>query len=344
MEDFIDVLAAWHRLDPRSLNVGLQWPATAEECALNRPMELSVLTGDPGVEPLRTFGMWWIRRHVPRPLREIVLVQGDTGPGNFIFEDGRVKAVTDWEWARFGDPMEDLGTICCRCLFFAPDIRLEPLFRRYEKESGITIDFDRVRFYRAQQMVQSVIALVAVTHDLDPAGPAAMNVAYRVRGDFVCCHAIAEAMGMELAEPVWRAEPPPSVVPSFDLLGATLHILDSEVIASLTDRYVQERARWAGGMAETMEHRAQLGPELAHVELEDLGRLVGRPSASVADGLAELDRHIAGWGDGGPSGHDEPSEEAVLGYLWRRACRNEELYEPLLRFLPARRFSAIGGT
>jgi len=345
MEDFIKVLAAWHRLDAGSLGVALAWPATPEECALNRPTELSALTGDPGVEPLRTFGKWWIRRHVPRPMPSMVLLQGDTGPGNFIFEGGRVKAVTDWEWARFGDPMEDLGTICCRCLFFAPYVRLEPLFRLYEEASGIAVDYDRIRFYRAQQMVQSVIALVAVTHQLDPAGPAAMNVAYRIRGDFVCCNAIALAMGCDLDEPKRRPSTPFSLVPSFDLVGACLHIMDHEVAPVLTDVYLRERIGWAARLAEALDRLAQLGPGLVADELEDLSELLRSAPASVAEGLAELDRRIAAWGDDGspPAAGDGLTEEAVLAYLWRRAWRNEELYEPLLRFLPARQFSASLG-
>jgi aminoglycoside phosphotransferase (APT) family kinase protein len=336
MEHFIDLVGAWHRLDARSLGVGLPWPATAEECALNRPDSLSALTGDPGVEPLRRFGKWWIRRHVPRPMPSLVLLQGDTGPGNFIFLAGRVKAVTDWEWARFGDPMEDLGTICCRCLFFGPQVQLGPLFRHYQETSGIAVELHRVRFYRAQQMVQSVIALTALTERLDPTGPAALNVAYRVRGDFVCCDAIALAMGVTLSEP---ALPAPSPSASFDLADPAVWIIESEIAPALTEPYLRDRAQWVARMAETLSRYAQVGPALEALELDDLGRLLGRPPASVADGLRSLDQMIAAW-DESP-GAAATSADAVLEYLWRRACRNEHLYEPLLRFLPARRFAPI---
>jgi aminoglycoside phosphotransferase (APT) family kinase protein len=336
MEHFIDLVGAWHRLDARSLGVGLPWPATAEECALNRPNSLSALTGDPGVEPLRRFGKWWIGRHVPRPLPELVLLQGDTGPGNFIFSAGRIQAVTDWEWARFGDPMEDLGTICCRSLFFGPQVELAPIFRRYEQASGIGLDLDRVRFYRAQQMVQSVIALTALTDNLDPTGPAALNLAYRVRGDFVCCDAIALAMGIHLEEPDLPAPADPGLAPPFDLLGPALQIIEQELIGNLSDPYLRERAEWSARLAETLERRSRLGPALVELEIEDLGDLLGARPASVAAGLAELDLRIAGWG---PSA--SPGEERVLAYLWRRACRNEHLYQPRLGFLPERRFSPI---
>jgi aminoglycoside phosphotransferase (APT) family kinase protein len=336
MEDFIDVVGAWHRLDARSLGVALPWPATAEQCALNRPNSLSALTGDPGVEPLRRFGKWWIARHVPRPLPELVLLQGDTGPGNFIFSAGRIQAVTDWEWARFGDPMEDLGTICCRSLFFGPQVQLAPIFRRYEQASGIRLDLDRVRFYRAQQMVQSVIALTALTENPDPNGPAALNLAYRVRGDFVCCDAIALAMGMHLEEPEL---PAPSAVDSHDLVSPARHIIEQEIVPELTDPYLQDRAHWAARLTETLDRRARVGPALTELEMDDLSSLLGARPASVAAGLAELDRRIAGWDDAGPS--PAPGEDQVLGYLWRRACRHEHLYQPLLGFLPERRFSPI---
>ena len=35
------------------------------------------------------------------------VVHGDAGPGNFVHADGRVVAVTDWEFAHLGDPAED---------------------------------------------------------------------------------------------------------------------------------------------------------------------------------------------------------------------------------------------
>jgi prepilin-type processing-associated H-X9-DG protein len=49
-----------------------------------------------------------LRRHKPRPLR-LSLVHGDFNPANFLFADGRVTALIDWENARIGDPREDLG-------------------------------------------------------------------------------------------------------------------------------------------------------------------------------------------------------------------------------------------
>lgn len=49
-----------------------------------------------------------LRRNRPRPLR-LSLVHGDFNPANFLYEDGRVTALIDWENSRIGDPREDLG-------------------------------------------------------------------------------------------------------------------------------------------------------------------------------------------------------------------------------------------
>ena len=49
-----------------------------------------------------------IRRTPPRPVR-LSLVHGDFNPANFLYEEGRVTALIDWENAHLGDPREDLG-------------------------------------------------------------------------------------------------------------------------------------------------------------------------------------------------------------------------------------------
>ncbi len=60
--------------------------------------------------PLPTFydGYLHLRRVRPRPL-PLVVTHGDFNPSNFLYADGRVTALIDWENAHIGDPREDLG-------------------------------------------------------------------------------------------------------------------------------------------------------------------------------------------------------------------------------------------
>ena len=71
--------------------------------------------GEP--EPLLVLALSWLRRHLP-PDDDwpVVLVQGDTGPGNFMYRNGEIVAVTDWEMAHLGDLHDDLGWIYVRDL------------------------------------------------------------------------------------------------------------------------------------------------------------------------------------------------------------------------------------
>jgi aminoglycoside phosphotransferase (APT) family kinase protein len=50
----------------------------------------------------------YLRRAKPRPLR-LSVVHGDFNPANFLYQDGKVTALIDWENSRVGDPREDLG-------------------------------------------------------------------------------------------------------------------------------------------------------------------------------------------------------------------------------------------
>jgi aminoglycoside phosphotransferase (APT) family kinase protein len=56
--------------------------------------------------PLLDEAAAWLHRHAP-PLDRLHVVHGDPGPGNLISSDGQVVALTDWEFAHLGDPMED---------------------------------------------------------------------------------------------------------------------------------------------------------------------------------------------------------------------------------------------
>ncbi len=101
-------------------------------------------------DPLITYGIDWLERFVPRSVPRVSLVQGDTGPANFLFEGNRVTSVIDWEWGHLGDPLEDLGNICVR-EFWNPSGGLSGLMQRYEQRSGLMVNLEAVRYYRVQQ-------------------------------------------------------------------------------------------------------------------------------------------------------------------------------------------------
>ena len=85
--------------------------------------------------PMMTFACQWLRRNVPRKPVRPVLCQGDTGPGNLLFHEGRVSALVDFELAHLADPMTDLACIRSRDLY-TPLGRFPERLARYAELSA----------------------------------------------------------------------------------------------------------------------------------------------------------------------------------------------------------------
>jgi aminoglycoside phosphotransferase (APT) family kinase protein len=62
----------------------------------------------PGSAPVLGYVTWWARTHMPPPV-PLGLVHGDCNPTNVLVGPAGPPLVIDWEFARIGDPREDLG-------------------------------------------------------------------------------------------------------------------------------------------------------------------------------------------------------------------------------------------
>jgi aminoglycoside phosphotransferase (APT) family kinase protein len=328
-EQYVDALAALHRLDHRE--IGVDWmhePVTAEECALAHADAIYDAMGSLALEPLSTFGIMWLRRHVPSNVARLSLLHGDAGIGNFLFEDGHMTGVIDWEWAHLGDPMEDLGSMCMHAGFH-PAGDIPALLAHYERASGIAVDVAKVKYYCAHLYIRSVIALAAITEHPDPHNPVALNLAYRIVNDRLTCEAIADAMGIALDRPVFP-EVPAGPMTLFDVVVTNLR---TDVVPALSADFARNRAEMAAVLTEALEREARIGPAVAAIERAELAELLGRRVTDVRAGLRALDSLIR---NGDPT-----QEEPVLRYLYRRAVRTEELYAPVVALFPSMRIRPI---
>lgn len=125
--------------------------------------------GEP--HPAIELGLRWLERHIPEPSRT-TLVHGDFRNGNLIVGPDGVRAVLDWELAHTGDPWEDLAWLCTRTWRFGGPGEVggfgdrEDLYRAYEKESGIPVDRDAVRWWEVLSSVKwgVITVMQAFTH------------------------------------------------------------------------------------------------------------------------------------------------------------------------------------
>jgi aminoglycoside phosphotransferase (APT) family kinase protein len=92
-----------------------------------------------------------LRRHKPRPL-PLALVHGDFNPANFLYENGRVTALIDWENSRIGDPREDLGWMVAMDNMSNTTVMAHPrdeggFLAYYNKRTGWNITQDELNYF-----------------------------------------------------------------------------------------------------------------------------------------------------------------------------------------------------
>ena len=168
---FVDQLATLHRLDASALDLPeLGAPGALSGHVLDEiaEWEQQYAAAGGGV-PVISLACAWLRANVPADDGwPVVLVQGDTGPGNFMFDDDRLVAVTDWELAHWGDVHDDLAWVLVRdTLERFPD--LEARFADYERASGFTIEPARLRYFRVLAQCRSTIGTLAGLRSRDRA-------------------------------------------------------------------------------------------------------------------------------------------------------------------------------
>jgi len=144
--EFMDNIARLHAARDVTLDGGLTGRIAdhvAKEVALWEAMFTE--TGRP--DPLIAFAFRWLKANMPDPDGTPVIVHGDAGPGNFMFHDGHLTTLIDWEFCHLGDPMEDLAWFAMRCVMEpVPDFK--GALAHYEGASGHPIDRQRLLYHR----------------------------------------------------------------------------------------------------------------------------------------------------------------------------------------------------
>ncbi len=98
---------------------------------------------------------------------DVVLCHRDYRTGNYMVDEHGLTSVLDWEFAGWGDPMEDVAWFCSRSWRFSAPHReaggiaeRTPFYDGYTRESGRPIDPQRVHYWEIMASVRwAIIAL-----------------------------------------------------------------------------------------------------------------------------------------------------------------------------------------
>ena len=319
--DFLEELDRLHRIDAGYwVGIGLDEPRTADEIALadlalwERTYHRALKRAVPIVE----FATRWLHRNVPSAPERIALVQGDTGPGQFIFQGSRLTAIIDWEFAHLADPTLDLAQIRTRD-FYNPGGDMTAWMKTYADITNVPIDLDRLRYYTVKSMLITPLALAGVCQNMVPQTDHAEWYSQDVTYKRATAEALGEAVGVTLEdpEPPVAAETDPDGI--FDLLDQNLR---DEHRPAAPDAYARYRFDLALRLSRHLRNQLTIGPELRRQEEEDRAALLEAKPGSDAASEAHLLERIAA---------EDPSDDASLvAYLYRRSVREEAVWRGAL--------------
>lgn len=259
------------------------------------------------IDPLLDIAFQWLECHQPDPDGSVVLTHGDAGPGNFLFANGHLTALIDWEFAHLGDPMDDLAWFSMRCVMEpVPDFAAS--LRDYERFSRQPIDRVRLLYHRVL-----VSTRVVVIRHRNVTGEPANTLVSKALNRRLLVEALAEASGSLVCftAPINR----PATVRT-ELYDNVLSSLQEISDASSADRQATAKAKNAAKVVKYLQACDRYGDALEIADLEGIGRLVGFAPESLETAREALAKAV---------GRGQISFADALGYFAGQSAREAQL-------------------
>lgn len=317
-------LADLHALDPAHLDLPeMAVPQNAREHATLDVDHWQGFHRDHApANPVVTYACNWLRRNASDDVTRTVLVQGDTGPGNFVQHEGTITAIVDWELSHLGDPYEDLGWIVARSLLF-PFGDLAHRFQVYAEASGLPFDRARIWHGAIAAMTKILIAgdvVRAQGHD-DPQYPIMVSgPAFHGRLVIEALHQLAAVA----PDPVVVDPVAPCGSEREGSLAFIRTTLRERLLPSLSEPYQVAQAKAALRTTRHLQQGERYDTPIDDQERTELSVLLGGDVGNAAEGR----RVLADALDAGTV--DDAAALAYLGrHVQRETIRMAELLGPM---------------
>ena len=239
----------------------------------------------PHPEPVITFALDWLYRRALGGDQAPVLVHGDIGPGNFMFEGSSLKALIDWELVHAGHPLEDLAAIIARTLG-VPFGDLKQHVDTYARLSGRKVDPDELDYCIVLMLTRWCIGMSMGLAKISTALDVPIFVKFMQVNLFAIAKLLARLSGQALP-PVPAIAAVPGV--TRDLYGYGAALLTEQVKPAVAEPYLQAKLDGVAGLLSYLRSLADYGTDrVRREELEALQTVLGGEVASVEAGRAAL--------------------------------------------------------
>ena len=323
--EFMENLSRLHGVDIKgvSFDSGVQGTRIADHVHAELATWRAMYHETSRIDPLLDIAFQWLECHQPDPDGSVVLTHGDAGPGNFLFADGHLTALIDWEFAHLGDPMDDLAWFSMRCVMEpVPDFTAS--LRDYERLSRHPIDRVRLLYHRVL-----VSTRVVVIRHRNVTGEPAHAIVSKALNRRLLVEALAEASRSQVSFP------PPINRPATlrtDLYDNVLGHLQEISATSSADRQIIAKAKGASKVVKYLQASDRYGDALDIADLEAIGRLVGFVPEFIEAGREALAKAV---------GRGQIPFADALSYFAGQSAREAQLAASASGGIAARHYPAF---
>ncbi len=289
---FVGQLAALHRLDARNpafaaLGDATEPPASRIRANIAQWQRTNLSAG---ADPIYQVALAWLARNVPPDRGPAVVLHGDAGPGNFLFNGNEIAALVDWELTHLGDPMEDLAQIWVRSLI-QPFVPMADVFAAYEAASGQPVDLARVKYHRLYfQLSFSVPSAALASGEGSSIGATGTGLLYGTMHTRVIVQSVAQLAGIAVTDPEL-----PLCEPDWtDRFFATaLADLRDDIVPAAGNQRAAAKAKELARLVKFWRMRASHGAAFDAAELAEIRALMPSAPANLKGARAALAEAIA---------------------------------------------------
>lgn len=267
---YIDAIAKMHHLPVEPfVEKGIRLPKGAEEIALVGLEAYFPLYAKhkSKPEPLIEFALRWLKMNIPQHRTTPGFIAFDAG--QFLFEQGKITALYDFEFAMIGDPLTDLATMAMRQSVEPMGDSISNLCHYYAEVTGEPLDIPVVRFHHALFSTVACMQFVGTLGNPQAGDPHDVYVDWDIALRRSLIKVLEECAGVQLVAP----EP---VSMQTGRLKSLMTMLDDAVEQISVDSELQnQRKAAAKRLVEYIAKVDQYGNELERIERAEAAMILG---------------------------------------------------------------------
>ena len=151
-------------------------------------------------EPFIEFAMKWLRNNIPERRSTPGFIAFDAG--QFLFDEGKVTALYDFEFSMIGDPMADIATMAMRHSHEPMGEEIEALCAYYGELSGEPVDRQAIRYHHALFATVACMQFVGVIANPKPGDPHDVYLEWTLALRKSLVNVMAENIGVSVSPPL----------------------------------------------------------------------------------------------------------------------------------------------